>query len=112
MKSRKTSILDRIKDKLSVVQALNDQKNDDKKKRLEFEKKIKVEETFIDDLDKELLEVIREEKQVYLRILKLCEFLIKYSKISSNGMIINMILRDKRNNADYSHSMYSEEGFS
>lgn len=84
-KSRRSNILERIKDKLSQVNNLREQKNEDKKKRQDYDKKIKIEESIIDDLDKELLEVIREEKQIYLRILKLSEFLIKYSKISING---------------------------
>ena len=85
MKKKKTGILEKIKDKLSILQNLREQKNEDKKKRIEFDKKIKVEEEAIENLDRELLEVIREEKQIYLRIVKLCEFLIKYCKITVNG---------------------------
>lgn len=85
MKKKKTAVLDKIKEKLSILQNLREQKNEDRKKRIEFDKKIKIEEDAIEDLDKELLEVIREEKQIFLRILKLCEFLIKYCKISVNG---------------------------
>lgn len=85
IKFKKNEILENIKNKLIEVQSLKDHRNEDKKKRVELEKKIKAEESVIDDLDRELLEVIREEKQIYLRILKLCEFLIKYCKINFNG---------------------------
>ncbi len=66
---------------------LKEQRNDDKRRRLEFEKRIKAEQEEIDELDKELFEIIRQEKQIYLRILKLCEFLIKYCKTSTNGIL-------------------------
>lgn len=85
IKSKKKEILEQIKNKLIEVENLRNQRNEDKRKRLEFEKKIKAEEIAIDDLDRDLLEIIREEKQIYIRVLKLCEFLIKYCKISTNG---------------------------
>jgi hypothetical protein len=69
------------------VDNLKEQRNDDKRRRLEFEKRIKAEQEEIDELDKELFEIIRQEKQIYLRILKLCEFLIKYCKTSTNGIL-------------------------
>lgn len=65
---------------------LKEQKNEDKRRRLEFEKRIKAAQGEIDELDKDLFEIIRQEKQIYLRILKLCEFLIKYCKTSTNGI--------------------------
>lgn len=67
---------------------MKEQRNEDKRRRLEFEKRIKAEQEEIDDLDKELFEIIRQEKQIYLRILKLCEFLIKYCKTSTNGILL------------------------
>jgi len=69
------------------VDNLKEQRNEDKRRRLEFEKRIKAEQEEIDELDKELFEIIRQEKQIYLRILKLCEFLIKYCKTSTNGIL-------------------------
>lgn len=67
---------------------MKEQRNEDKRRRLEFEKRIKSEQSEIDELDKELFEIIRQEKQIYLRILKLCEFLIKYCKTSTIGIFL------------------------
>jgi hypothetical protein len=86
MAVRKNKIVEEIKSKLIEVESLKEQKNEEKKKRLEFDKKIKNIEGGIDELDRELADLVREEKQVFLRILKLCEFLIKYCKITNNGI--------------------------
>ena len=87
LKAKKKKHLEEIKEKLGEVQNLKEQKNEDKKKRVEYERKIKSVEGDIDELDNALSEVMREERQIHLRILKLCEFLIKYCKISQNGKI-------------------------
>lgn len=88
IKKKKNFFLEKIKEKLSYVENLKEQKIKEPKKRLEIDKKIKIEDIEIEDIDNQLHEVTREEKQILLRILKLSEFLIKHFELTKNGIAL------------------------
>ena len=59
------------------------------KDRSQIDKEILNETKQIEELDEDLEVLIQEEINTHLRVLKLCEFLVKYCKVNPNCKIIN-----------------------
>lgn len=78
---QKQMLIEKIKEKLQIIEELKENKR--KQKNKNFENLLQKEKEEKDQLDQELFETSEEEKNTYLRILKLSEFLVKYSKAPS-----------------------------
>jgi hypothetical protein len=81
--------IDKIKEVVSEINALEEKK---KNNRIEVEKQFKVKQRQLDDLDGELHGLYLQERNIAMKILKLCEFVIKYSKLPPN-MFTEMLNR-------------------
>jgi hypothetical protein len=73
--------IEKIKEIVAEINTLEEKK---KTNRIEIEKMIKGKQRQLDDLDSELHGLFIQERNIAMKILKLCEFVIKYSKLPSN----------------------------
>jgi hypothetical protein len=85
LKGRQKDLIERIKEKMASIGALDDKKKKDGKNRVDIERKLQKEQTDLNQLDDELYQVTQEERNILVRKLKLCEFLIKYCRVPVNG---------------------------
>jgi hypothetical protein len=84
--------IDKIKDVVAEINLLEEKK---KTNRIEIEKQIKAKQRYLDELDSELHSLYLQERNIAMKILKLCEFVIKYSKLPPtmfNEMIHKFII--------------------
>lgn len=84
LKKREAEIIKEIKEKIAEIEALKENLNKKKEKHaLDTTNQIFRLEKELDNLDEELITIKNEEAAIYLRVLKLCVFLVKYCKNSS-----------------------------
>jgi hypothetical protein len=81
LKFKQKEIVEQIKEKLAIIGNLENSLKNSGKSRIEIEKKIKRERDTLELLDDKLFSLTKDEKNILMRKLKLCEFLIKYCKL-------------------------------
>jgi hypothetical protein len=85
-------LINSIKEIIAETNQLEEKKKKDNKNRLDVEKQILDKQRKLDEYDDNLMSITKEEKSIVLRELKLCEFLIKYSKLPVN--MFNSMIND------------------
>jgi hypothetical protein len=80
LKKQQLEILEKIKEQLNIIAGLEEQRKGGKN-RMEIDRKLKTENLKLDELDEQLYTIAKEERNILTRVLKLCEFLIKYCKV-------------------------------
>lgn len=88
---RISEMIIKIKECIAETTQLEEKKKKDKN-RLEIERLIIDKQKKLDDYDEELISITREEKNIIKRELRLCEFLIKYTKLPVN--MFNSMIND------------------
>jgi len=84
IKARQKELIEKVKEKISLLENLEKDKKKEKN-RLEIDRKYLNEQKILQNLDNELFEFTREENRMLIRMLKLCEFLIKYCKLPAQS---------------------------
>lgn len=81
LKFKQRDMVEQIKEKLAMIGNLENSLKNSGKSRIEIEKKIKRVKDEMEALDDKLFSLTKDEKNILMRKLKLCEFLIKYCKL-------------------------------
>lgn len=84
IKTKQIELIERIKEKISLLESLEEKKKKEKN-RIELDRKLLNEQKALENLDDDLFNLTREEQKLLARMLKLCEFLIKYCKLPSHS---------------------------
>ncbi len=84
IKARQKELIEKVKEKISLLENLEKDKKKEKN-RMEIDKKYLNEQKILQKFDNELFDLTREENKILVRMLKLCEFLIKYCKLPAQS---------------------------
>ena len=87
LKARQKELIENIKDKMAEIGNLEERKKKDRN-RMNLDVQINIKKQELNKYDDELFQITREEENILLRKLKLCEFLIKYCKLPVNSNIL------------------------